>query len=91
MSSGAGDEKLKLTEASLTTVDAAGEEVAGGGTAFDAASSCLFFSWNFAARSLSRLICFGDFFLCFFFFGDGFRCRGVVLKWISPGFPRKKS
>ena len=45
-SSGAGDEKLKLIEASLT-VDAAGEEVAGGGTplaAFDAASSCLLFS-----------------------------------------------
>ena len=67
-SSGAGDEKLKLTEASLT-VDAAGEEVARGGTplaAFAAASSCLFFAWNFAARSLSRWIFLEDFSFAFF-------------------------
>ena len=90
-SSGTGDEKLKLTEAALT-VDAAGEEVAGGGTplaAFDAASSCLLFSWNLAARSLSRWIFLADFFLCFFSFDDGFRCRGFDFEWISLGFPRK--
>ena len=78
-SSGAGAGDEKLTEAALTD-DAAGEEVAEGGTplaAFAAASSCLFFSWNLAARSLSRWIFLNDFFFCFFSFGGGFRCLGV--------------
>ena len=52
----------------------------------EAASFSFFFlSWNRAARSLSRLIFFSDFFLCTF---DGFRfvCQG--LKWTSSGLPR---
>ena len=49
----------------------------------------LFFTWNFATCSLSRWIFLGDFFLCFFSFGNGFRCLGVDWEWTSLGFPRK--
>ena len=58
-SSAAGDAKLKLIGAALTDVSAL-EEVEGGGSPLAAdeaaACSCLFFSWNLAARSLSRWI-----------------------------------
>ena len=69
-SSAEGDAKLKFTEAALT-----GEEVDGGGSPFAAdaaACSCLFFSWNFAARSLSRWIFLNDIFFLLSL-GDG--CR----------------
>ena len=53
-----------------------------------AACSCLFFSWNLAARSLSRWIFLDDFFLLFSL-GDGFRLHASGLKCVSLGFPRK--
>ena len=53
-----------------------------------AACSCPFFSWNLAARSLSRWIFLDDFFLLFSL-GDGFRLYASGLKCVSLGFPRK--